>query len=236
MKKAEKIILNFQKKDEINKNIFTFYFDNKIDFLPGQYLKVNLSIINPDEKGTSRYFTISSSPLDKYIEITTRIGKSSFKKYLKNLKSGEKINAFGPIGYFNFDSKDKDEQIFLSGGMGITPFHSIIKFLDQKKLNTRIKLIASFSKKNDVIFYDELKEIESRNENLKIIFNVTKEKVKGFENDRLSKKFIEKYSENLKKAKYFIVGSEDFEYGVSELIKSFGIKEEKVFKENFPGY
>ncbi len=236
MKKAEKIILEFQKKDELNKNIFIFYFDKKVDFLPGQYIRLNLPIPNPDEKGTSRYFTISSSPLDKFIAITTRIGKSSFKKYLKNLKSGDNVNAFGPMGYFNFDPKNREEQIFLSGGMGITPFHSIIKFIDQEKINTKIKLIASFSKKNDVIFYDELKEIESRNENLKIIFNVTKEKIKNFENERISEELIQGYSKNYKKAKYYIVGSEDFEYGVYEIIKSIGIKEEKIFKENFPGY
>lgn len=253
MKKAEKFELTFLKKEKISKDAFSFYFDRvhverglgkrssseKFDFKPGQYLKLYLSIENPDARGTSRYFTISSSPSDKdFITISTRIIKSSFKLKLNSLIPGEKIRAFGPIGYFDFNQKSKKQNIFVSGGMGITPFHSILKFVDSKKIDPNIVLIASFSIEEEVIFYDELKNIESRNSNIKVIYTLTKDKNlnKGFENGRINEQKITKYSKNYKKAKYFIVGPEIFEQSMFEVIKGMGIKEEEIFKENFPGY
>lgn len=245
MKKAEKFELIFLKKEKLNKNTFTFYFSRvkrgsvSFDFNPGQYLKLFLNIENPDERGTSRYFTISSSPTDKdYLTITTRIIKSSFKLKLASLVPGEKVRSFGPLGYFEFDPKSKKQNIFLSGGMGITPFHSILKFVDYKRIDFRITLISSFSTKEEIIFYDELKKIESKNPNVKVIYTLTKNKslTKEFENGRINEELIKKHVSGYKNAKYFIVGPESFEFFMFEIIQEMGIKEENIFKENFPGY
>lgn len=239
MKKAEKFELNFLKKEQLNKKTYTFYFfrPKKFKFNPGQYIKIYLNISNPDERGSSRYFTISSSPLDKeFLTITTRIIKSSFKLKLANLKPGETINIFGPLGYFDFDIKDKKQQVFLAGGIGITPFNTILKYVNYKKINSKITLIVSFSNEEEVIFYEELKNIESNNSNLKIIYTLTNGVSKMFEKGRIDEDKIMKYVSGFKKTKYFVVGSETFEFSIYEMLKEMGIKEEKIFKENFPGY
>ncbi len=242
MNKAQKFELTYLKKEKVSSDAYSFYFDRKkikFNFLPGQYLKIFLDIEKTDDRGTSRYFTISSSAADKdFIVITTRIVKSSFKLKLNNLNPGEKIRAFGPIGYFDFDIKDTREQIFLAGGIGMTPAHSIIKFIDSKKEKSKILLIVSFKKESDIIFYEDLKDIESRNKNIKIIYTLTMESNKNdrFEKGHISENLIKKYSLDFKKAKYFIVGSELFEYSMFDLLKKMKIEEENIFKENFPGY
>ncbi len=242
MKKAEKIELTFLKKEKISGDTYSFYFDRKnlnFNFLPGQYIKFFLYIEKPDDRGTSRYFTISSSPSEKeFLAITTRIVKSSFKIKLNSLAPGEKVRAFGPIGYFDFDIKSPNEQIFLAGGIGMTPAHSILKLVDHKKAKIKILLIVSFQKLSDIIFFEELKEIESRNKNIKIIYTLTKEsrKIENFEMGHINEKIIRKYSPDFKKAKYFIIGSESFESDMFELLKKMKIDEENIFSENFPGY
>jgi len=242
MNKAQKFELEFIKKEKVSKDAYSFYFNRKglkLNFLPGQYLKIFLDIEKPDSRGASRYFTISSSPSEKdFLTVTTRVIKSSFKLKLNNLNPGDTVSAFGPIGYFDFDIKDSREQIFLAGGIGMTPAHSILKFVDSKKARSKILLIVSFQKVSDVIFYDELKKIESENKNVKIIYTLTNEngKIDGFEIGHIDESLIKKYSLNFKSAKYYIIGSESFEYSIFDLLIKMKIKEEDIFKENFPGY
>ncbi len=242
MGKANKFDLTFLKKEEIAKGIYSFYFNRKditFNFNSGQYLSINLDIKNPDERGSSRYFTISSSPTDKdFLTITTKIVKSSFKLKLNKLNPGEKIRAFGPIGYFDFDPKSKKQNIFISGGMGITPFHSTLRFIENKKIKSNITLLASFASLDEAIFFDELKDIEKRNKLIKIVYTLTKEKNPSinFEKGRIDELMIKKYIKKYKTAKYFIVGPLTMVDSMFELIKSFGISEENIFKEDFPGY
>lgn len=239
MKKAEKFKLTFLKKEQLNNKTFTFYFSRPKDFQfnPGQYIKIFLDIPDSDSRGTTRYFTVSSSPLEKeFIAITTRIIKSSFKLKLSSLNPGERINVFGPLGYFDFNIKDKNQHVFLAGGIGITPFHSVLKYINSKKINSKITLIVSFSSEEEIIFYDELKKIEFNNSNVKIIYTLTSGVKKMFQKGRIDEDKIMKYVSGFKNAKYFVVGSEAFEFSVYKMLINIGVKEEKIFKENFPGY
>ena len=253
MKKASKFELEFIKKELMAKNIYSFYFNRVhverglgkrgsaeyFDFKPGQYMKIFLSIPYPDERGSSRYFTISSSPTDvDYLTITTKIVESSFKLRLNKLKPGEKINAFGPLGYFDFNEKSKEQKVFLSGGMGITPYHSILRYVDHKKLNLNIILLASFSFREEAIFLDELKEIESSNPSIKIVYALTKEEkyYPNFERGRINSNMIKKYVQDYKKSKFFVVGPEAFEISMLEILSKMRISKNQIFSENFPGY
>lgn len=101
---AKKIELRFIKREHLTTDIYAYYFDRhqvEFTFLAGQYVQLTLPHKNADERGSSRYFTITSSPTEKdYVIITTRVGKSSFKKALFQLEPGMKVQFFGPIGTF----------------------------------------------------------------------------------------------------------------------------------------
>lgn len=233
---AQKFELPFIRKERINKEVYSFYFEkNNFSFNPGQYVKLTLPVVNPDFRGSSRYFTVSSSPNDHELMITTKIVKSSFKKKLHSLKKGDMVSAFGPIGYFNFNIKNKKNKVFLAGGIGLTPYHSVIETYKKNKA-IRVCLFVSFPSKKEIIFHDELKEIEKENPNIKIIYTLTKEKVSGFENGRIDKEMLLKYCSDYKRSEFFIVGSVAFERNFLAILKEMGISEENVFSENFPGY
>ena len=242
MRKVTKFELEFLKKEKVTSDTYSFYFNRKgidFDFKPGQYIKIYLLVSNPDERGTSRYFTISSSPTDKdFLTITTRIVRSSFKLTLNKMKPGEKVNIFGPLGYFDFDEKSKKQNVFLSGGMGITPFHCILRYVNFKRLNPNIILIASFSLKDEAIFYDELSNIELANSTIKTVYTLTKEDkyYPELEKGRIDSNVIKKYVQNYEESKFFIVGPEAFEISMIETIRKMGVSEDQIFSENFPGY
>ncbi len=236
---ANKFEFPYAGKEKIAKNTYTFSFgrNSKFDFIPGQYFKVNLQIKNPDARGSSRYFTISSPNTNRtQIQITTRIIKSSFKKKLHSLKPGERVSFFGPIGYFTFNPKSKKQKILLAGGIGITPFHSILTSLDYRYFKSNILLIASFSKSEDVIYYEELKKIEKENSNVRIVYALSKEVSESFEKGRINKELIKKYSPHFPDSEFFIVGSPSFEEEMFDLVRKMNVPEEKIFKENFTGY
>lgn len=238
--------LPLKKKEKVAKDTYSFYFDRvkrgfaskQFDFLPGQYVRMTLDIKNPDDRGTSRSFTIASSTLDNdHIMITTRIIKSSFKKRMVELVPGEKVKFFGPIGGFFLDEKDKDSRVFLAGGIGITPFHSMIIYAFTKKLTIPLTLIVSFSRVEDMFFYDELSNISKENPLIKIVYVITHpdEKWKG-ETGRISGDLIKKYVPNILDPKYFIVGPSAMVAAMEEVVKNMGAPNEKIFIENFTGY
>lgn len=236
---AQKYELEFALKKQLTYEAFEFYFKRpkELKFDSGQYMKYSLDLQSPDDRGSSRYFTISSSPLDQeYITLTTRIIRSTFKIVLSEMKPGDKLKAFGPLGYFTLDLKSKKDKVFLAGGIGVTPYHSILKTIENNKNLPNITLITSFPEARDAVYLKELKEIEEKNKSIRIIYSLTREKVEGFEKGRISKELIEKYVPNYKACEFFIVGSEELEAAFIKLVKGMGVQEDNIFSENFPGY
>src|SRR5690349_481399 len=116
MGNSKEYFLPFVKKEQKSQDAYSFYFDKTgqdLNFLPGQYLRMSLPHENPDNRGTGRFFTISSSPLEQeHIIITTRVLQSSFKHALSNLQPGTKVRIFGPMGNFYLDETEASPKVF----------------------------------------------------------------------------------------------------------------------------
>lgn len=136
------------------------------NFYAGQYLDVELPVNDP--LGNSRAFTISSSPTEDFLMMTTKYGISQFKKALEKLNLGDTIIISHPAGTFTLD--ETSPAIFIAGGIGITPFRSMVKYALDHKLNTPITLLYSNSNK-DFVFKQELELWVRKMENLKVIYH-----------------------------------------------------------------
>src|SRR5436190_2002973 len=115
-----KFKIRFLKKEQHTNDIYSFYFERPemYEFTAGQYNRWVILIENPDERGNSRYFTISSPPSEKkYFTFTTKINISSFKKTLLTFQAGQEIEIFGPLGIFTL-SDPSLHHIFIAGGIG----------------------------------------------------------------------------------------------------------------------
>lgn len=217
------------RKEQLTGDTYSFYFarPSTFEFISGQYIKMILNIENPDERGISRFFTIASSSTEDMFMITTRIIQSSFKKTLAALPIGAKVQMRGPHGTFVLDEKDARQHIYLAGGIGITPARSMLVYMRDKNLNTPMTLIASFSERSELIFYDELNSLV--NKVRKVVYIVTAEE------GRIDEGKIRKNAQELNSL-FYISGPAGFVGAMKNLVKSIGVREENVKAEDFPGY
>ncbi len=235
--------LPFVKKERLTEDTWTFYFGrngNEKEFKPGQYFEITLDIKNPDDRGNTRVFTISSSPTNKdFFTITTRIIKSSFKKTLSRLKPGTMIQFEGPWDDLEIDVDDSSPKVFLAGGIGITPFHSIVSYCRDKDLNVPMTLFNSWSTKHDVIFDEFFRNTEKKLSNFSYIPTLSQETNLGDwdgERGRINQSVIERHVENPESASYYIVGPGGFINGMQTLLLDMRIPQGKIIFEHFSGY
>jgi len=242
--KSENFRLPFVKKEKAADRTYKFYFNRtKKDFrfLPGQYIKISLPNSSSDNRGVSRYFTISSSPSESdYLMITTKILRSTFKNDLFNLQTDEEVEFFGPLGKFVLDEDSKSPKLFLAGGIGLTPYRSMIKFSSDKKLITPHILIASFKNESQILFREEFEQIQKKNPNFKIIYTVTQENIgKKFltnEVGRIDMDMIGRNCPYFKSCEIYVCGAFSFVSGIIAMLVNGGVAREKIKKENFIGY
>lgn len=231
-------------KEQVAKDTFSFYFTRpnpNWDFLPGQYVRMKLLIENPDDRGSARFFSISSSPAQKnYFSITTRIIQSTFKKTLIVQNPGKEIHFFGPVGGFVLKEEEREPHVFLAGGIGITPFHSMLLYANEKRLEIPIVFFASFTTDEEMIFYDELTKISLENPNIKVVYTLTAqdqvpESWQG-EKGRISADMIKKYAEKIEESLFYIAGPPPMVSAMIEMVVAMGIENSRIKKENFIGY
>ncbi len=217
------------RKEQLTDDTWAFHFEKAtgFDYLPGQYVKIILNHNNPDERGISRFFTMSSSPTEEDILITTRILHSSLKKAFYGLSVGAEVQMRGPHGTFVLNEKDVKGKVYLAGGIGITPARSMLVYLRDKNLNNPFTLISSFSNREEIIFLDELNSISS--EFRKVIYVVTSE-VGRIDEEKIKKNV--QYLNSL----FYISGPLLFVEAMEKLVRGLGVLEEDIKSEDFPGY
>lgn len=238
--------LSLIKKEKVSQDAYAFYFDRTknpdFEFRPGQYIRMTIPHENPDERGSNRLFSLITSPLDKEkIGITTRIIQSSFKKALASLSEGSQVQFSGPRGMFIFDETDIRPRVFLAGGIGITPFHSMLLYINEKKLSIPITFFASFSTVADIVFYDELMNFQKENPNIKIVYTVSRPEESGEpwsgETGRISQELIKKYVGDISKALYMVAGPSAMVQAMFEIVQTMGgVPQDQIKKETFTGY
>lgn len=216
-------------------DVSSYRFSNpkNIVYQAGQYLIVTL---NSEDKKIIHPFSISNSPTEEgYLEITTKLSNSSFKKTLHLMKLGEKASIDGPYG--NFILEDKKQICMLAGGLGITPFRSMIKYCIDKHLETNIVLFYSCRKLDDVIFRDELNSFQSQNASFRVIY-VLEEADKdyagytGYINANVIMDQLHDYEER----QFYICGPPIMVRAMENILSQIGVKKEMIKMENFSGY
>ena len=155
-----RLILTLEKKVQVAPDIYDFIFkaESKLNFRPGQYLEWTLGHQNADSRGNRRYFTIASSPTEDEIRIGVKFysQSSTYKQSLLSLKPGDKIVASQLAGDFVLNKDKMQKMVFIAGGIGITPFGSILKFLIDTNQSRPITLFYAVRSPQDVVYSDIL--------------------------------------------------------------------------------
>ncbi len=124
-------------------NIKTFIFrsNKKLTYQPGQY---GIWVLKRWVRGKpNRLFTVASPPEDGLVQLSTRISNSDFKQKLNQLKVGDRMIMFGPIGVFTLPKPPPKSIVLIAGGIGITPMRALAKHIHQQQLPVQTTLVHS---------------------------------------------------------------------------------------------
>lgn len=200
-----------------------------ITWTAGQFLVYSILHENPDVRGVQRFFTISSAPFEGYVMLTTRIfseNPSTFKQALERLREGDIVEVKGPDGDFVVENPNLN-YVFIAGGIGITPYRSIILELMHKKESLNIELLYA-NKTDEFFFKDEFEPLISINPNFKIRYIVSPH--------HIDENYIEQNVKDIQNKIFYVSGPEKMVEDLGEMLKGIGIKEDHIKQDYFPGY
>jgi ferredoxin-NADP reductase len=224
-----KLTLISTKAEASDVRTFVFKPEVAVTYLPGQYFQYTLEHENPDDRGVKRWFTNSGAPFEEVIRISTRFSGdkgSSFKRALFNLKEGNVIDATGPEGDFVVTDLSK-KYIFIAGGIGITPFRSILLQLDHDKKQIDVDLIYG-NRNEEFIFESELNQIAMIQPKFRMH--------KLVEPNRVDEEAIRKVVTDLLTPMFYISGPKPMVDSLQTLLISMGVNKERIMLDDFPGY
>lgn len=232
--------LLLKNKVQVTSDIYDFIFQTsqKFSFVPGQYMEWTLSHKNTDSRGNRRYFTIASSPTEKDVILGVRFNSSgsSFKNALSDFSKDSEIIASSIAGDFTLPKDGAKKLVFVAGGIGVTPFRSMVKYLLDKKEKRDIVVLYTAKTPEDFAY----KEVfdEARNVGIRVIYTVTNTKDvpnnwKGHVG-RINGELVEKEIPDFKERMFYLSGPNAMIESFEQMLKKIGVKHIK--KDYFPGF
>tara|TARA_Y100000310_G_scaffold343478_1_gene451318 strand:+ start:8714 stop:9421 length:708 start_codon:yes stop_codon:yes gene_type:complete len=205
--------------------LFRFSYPKDFNFYPGQFIM--LSFINDPKIKYARAYSLSSSPENKeFIEIgLNKIAKFTTKLF--NTKPGTKMKIKGPCGKFFFNKETKQDLVLIGAGTGITPLVGLTRYATDKNLKNKIKLIYSTKTEKDIIYKDEIKQLQTLNKKFSSYITLTQEKWSG-PKGRLDESTLKIQIPKPKDKIYFLCGSNDFVKTIISFLTNLGVTKEQI--------
>jgi len=220
---------------------FRFAKPAEMTYKAGHTMEVTLlSPPETDESGNTRTFTISSAPDDDDLAITTRVRDSAFKRSLVKMPLGSEIQIEGPYGDFLLHHNLDRPAVFLAGGIGVTPFHSMVRQNALKGGVHRLLLFYSNRRPEDAPFLAEFRDIARSNPNFTFVPTMSQMERSRlpWEGDlgRIEIDLIRKHLEEGASPVYYIAGPPGMVSDLREMLTGAGIGEDDIRTEEFTGY
>ncbi len=223
------ISVKFLSKEKVARDTYSFYFtpEKPVSFVAGQFIELFLTD-HAHNHAQKRWFTLSSSPSENRLAITTRINPSTtsdYKRALFHLSPQVKLKMANPMGDFVLPVDSAIPLIFIAGGIGCTPFRSIIKELGDKREKRNIRLLHAVRHKEEAAFQD--------------VFGVLGDNYIVLETAKsgpLSTKDILSFSSHNPSCYYYVSGPEPMVEALYSELQKQGVQKNRILGDYFPGY
>ena len=228
---------------EVAEGTMAFQFEKPpgFDFKPGQ--SADLTLLNPpetDSEGNVRTFSIASAPFEDQLMFATRMRDTAFKRSLKKVPLGAVVKVDSAIGSFTLHKNSAKPAVFLAGGIGITPFSSIVRQADHDHAPHKLYLFYSNRWPKDTPFLGILQNLEKTNPNFRFIATMTEmppsNKTWNGETGRINKEMLSKYLKDLRGPIYYIAGPPEMVSGLKTMLVGSGVDEDDIRTDEFAGY
>src|SRR5207247_1651256 len=220
-----------------------FHFARPADFkfLAGQ--SMNVSLIDPpetDAKGNTRTFSIVSAPHENELVIATRMRDTAFKRVLKSMPAAGRVGLRGPAGLFTLDPADARSAVFLAGGIGITPFVSMLRQGAHSRLARDLWLFYSNRRPEDAAFLEELAALPKRHSRCHFVGTMVEmdKSSRPWSGDTgfLDRAMLERHLNDLAASVSYAADPPGLVEAMQKMLADAGVKDEAIRTDEFFGY
>ena len=228
---------------EVAEGTMAFHFEKPpgFDFKPGQ--SSDLTLVNPpenDSEGNVRTFSIASAPFENELMFATRMRDTAFKRSLKRVPLGTPVKMESSMGSFTLHKNSAKPAVFLAGGIGITPFFSIVKQAVHERLPHKLYLFYSNRRPEDAPFLEVLENLEETNSSFRFVGTMTEmphsKKEWHGEMGLIDNAMLSRHLSDLRGPIYYIAGPPAMVAGMRKMLVVSNVDEDDIRTEEFAGY
>jgi glycine betaine catabolism B len=238
-----KLLLFLKEKLQLTQDTFDFVFPlkQKLSFIPGQYLEWTLPVTKGDSRGNRRYFTIASSPTEDTLRIGVKFYSpaSQFKQEMLRLTDKTPIVATQLAGDFTLPQNTSKKLVFLAGGIGVTPFRSMLKYLLDKKERRDIVVFYSNKYANEIVYTDVFTEAAQKL-GIKVVYTITDRESAPkdwmYEKGRVDESMLKKYVPDYMERTFFLSGPHMMVTSFTTLLGVLHVPKNHIKTDFFPGF
>lgn len=231
------------RKEEPVPGAGNFWFEpmRSFSFIPGQFLEYTLQHRRADDRGVRRYFTIASAPTEKQILLATKFSNkgSTFKQALKSMNIGDEIIASKVAGEFVLPADFNQKIVFIAGGIGITPFRSMVKYLLDTGQSRNIVLLYGARTANDFAFRDIFEEARRRFGMINVYAfsdsTAVSEKFNGRQS-KINEALIREEAPDWRERVFYVSGPEPMVQSMEKILAGMDIPAKNIKRDYFFGY
>lgn len=216
-----------------------FAIEDYPEYRPGAYFWVELPDRgHEDEKGLRRHISLATSPTERgVVGLATRLRDTAFKRTLAELEVGDEVQVEEPKGSFLLPEDTSAEYVFVAGGIGITVFRSMLRFIADEGLPYRVTLVYSNRDRESTPFLDELPELTGRIPGCKLVLTMTQDDGWDGETRYIGTDLLRDHLDgDLGNYTYLIAGPPQMVEAVTDGLAGEGVPEEQLLPDRFSGY
>lgn len=235
--------VRLQAREEIADGTMAFHFQRPAGFTfkAGQAIDLILPAATAADVASARHaFSLVSAPMEQELMIATRMRDSTFKRALKSLPIGSQVDIEGPFGSLTLHNDRARPAVFIAGGIGITPFMSVLRQATHDHLPHRLLMLYSNRRPEDAAFLPELQNLERQNENFRLSPTMT-EMAKSAapwqgETSQITEALLRKNVAGLHQPIFYVAGPPGLVAAMREVLNRIGIDDDDIRSEEFYGY
>ena len=236
-------LVKLRDRFEVAERTLAFQFEKLVAFTfkAGQY--INLTLVDPpetDAEGNVRTFSIASAPEEDLLLVATRMRDSAFKRIARRMPVGTEVRLEGPFGNLTLHTDAARPAVLIAGGIGITPFRSILVHAARARLPHRLFLFYANRRPEDAAFLDELQTLQRDNARYTFIGTMTameqSHRTWRGETGHITPGMLGKFVAEDARPIYYVAGPPAMVSGMQVMLSSAGVTSNDIRTEKFAGY
>lgn len=230
-------------REEVAEGTMAFHFEKPPGFVfkPGQAIDVILLDPPGSDEASSRHaFSITSAPFESHLTIATRMRDSTFKRALQALPNGAAVRIDGPFGSLTLHHNPARPAVLIAGGIGITPFRSMLRQAAREQLPQDLVLLYSNRRPEDAAFLTELQVLEKQNRRFRLIATMSQMSKSGRAWDgifgKIDEALLRQVGGELEAPIYYLAGPPAMVEAMRQTLNQVGVDDDEIRSEEFYGY